>query len=140
MRVGFFLDFDGVLLPFGRPSISDKETQAAIKNMRDFLNKEKDLKIVISSAWRRNGMSYCTRFLDGLGLPGDRVIGMTGDENGDRGYQIECYLKRHPEVEKFVIIDDNSDMPTMLNKVVKTNSFTGFTEADAAKASEILAN
>ena len=135
-----FLDFDGVFLVFGKPSLMDEANQKAIENLKKFFEKEKDLKIVISSAWRANGISYCKRFLDGLGLPGDRVVGMTGDERGDRGYQIQCYLNRHPEVEKFVIIDDNSDMPTMLDKVVKTNSFIGFTEADVARASEILAN
>lgn len=135
-----FLDFDGVFLVFGKPSLSDEANKKAIANLKEFFDKEKDLKIVISSAWRANGMSYCKRFLDGLGLPGDRVVGMTGDERGDRGYQIQAYLNRNPEVKKFVIIDDNSDMPTMLNKIVKTNSFIGFTEADAAKASAILAN
>jgi HAD domain in Swiss Army Knife RNA repair proteins len=132
------LDFDGVLIPFGKSSLNDEATKTAVGNMRKFFEKNPDVKIVISSAWRRHGMSYCKRFLDGLGLPGDRIVGLTGEERGDRGYQIECYLKRHPEVEKFVIVDDNSDMPTMLNKLVKTNSFIGFTEADIEKASQIL--
>lgn len=131
------LDIDGVLLPFSKP-LGDEAVKKAVKNMNSFLDKNPDVKIVISSAWRIHGISYCKRFLDGLGLPGDRVVGMTGDERGDRGHQIQCYLNRHPEITKFVIVDDNSDMPTMLNKLVKTFPLVGFTEADAERASEVL--
>lgn len=135
-----FLDFDGVVVPFGKASLSDKSVAAAVKNINSFLEKEKDLKIVISSAWRSHGLGYCKRYLDGLGINPDRVVGLTNDEKGNRGHQIQCYLNRNPEVKQFVIFDDNSDMGDLMHKLVKTNSFVGFTKENAAQAEEILNN
>jgi hypothetical protein len=133
-----FQDWDGVLVPFGKASLSDKAVGRAVDNFKALLAKEPTMKIVLSTAWRQHGMAYCKRFLDGLGINPDLVIGMTGDERGSRGHQIQLYLNRHPEVTKFVIVDDNSDMGDLTHKLVKTNSFVGFTEKDIDLAVEIL--
>lgn len=132
------MDWDGVICPFGKTSLADKAIVKAVDNFKAFLTKEPTVKIVLSTAWRQHGMAYCKRFLEGLGIDPDRVVGMTGDERGDRGYQIQLYLNRHPEVKQFVIVDDNSDMGDLTHKLVKTNSFVGFTEKDIDLAIEVL--
>jgi len=137
MRV-VFLDFDGVVVPFGKASLSDKAVATASKNFQKFLDKDPSIKIVISSAWRQHGIGYCKRFLEGLGIDVSRIVGLTDNERGSRGYQIQCYLKRNPEVKQFVIVDDTSDMGDLTHKLVKTNSFIGFTEGDIEKALEMI--
>jgi hypothetical protein len=133
-----FLDFDGVLIPLGKASISDRTVGAATEQLKSLLKKEPEAKIVISSAWRRNGLGYCKIFLEGLGIDPDRVIGMTDFERGSRGYQIQCYLKRNREVTHFVILDDNGDMDDLKTRLVKTSPLIGLTKEDVEKAIEIL--
>jgi hypothetical protein len=94
--------------------------------------------LVISSAWRQHGLGYCKRFLQGLGVDSERVIGLTGTENGDRGHQIQAYLNREPQIKQFVILDDWSDMGNLMNKLVKCSSFVGLTAKDVDLAVEIL--
>jgi hypothetical protein len=57
----------------------------------------------------------------------------------DRGLQIECYLKRHPEIKKFVIFDD-SDVDLFLfgEHFIQTNPIVGLTEEDVKKAINLL--
>jgi hypothetical protein len=57
----------------------------------------------------------------------------------DRGLQIQCYLKRHPEIKNFVILDD-SDVDLFLfgDNFIQTNPRTGLTEKDVEKAIRML--
>ncbi len=133
-----FLDFDGTIVPMGKPSLADKAVAAAVKNFNSLLSKEKDLKIVLSTAWRQHGMAYCKRYLEGLGIDPERVVGMTNNENGSRGFQIQCYLNRNPEVKQFVILDDMSDMDHLMMKLVHCSPLVGLTAKDVEQAIEIL--
>lgn len=133
-----FLDLDGVIVPLGKASLSDKAIAKAVKNFNHLLKEVPDLKIVISSSWRHHGISYCKRFLEGLGINPDRVVGATGNEHGSRGHQIQLFLNREPKIKKFVILDDNSDMDHLMNKLVKTSQFIGLTEKDVQQAVELL--
>jgi hypothetical protein len=133
-----FLDFDGVILPFGKPSLADKAIVEAVKNFNALLKSEPELKIVISSAWRKHGINYCKRFLEGLGIDSEKVVGITNDEYGSRGFQIQCYLNRNKDVVKFVILDDQSDMDHLMMKLVHTNPLMGLTEKDVEQAVAIL--
>lgn len=137
MKVAF-LDFDGTIVPMGKASLADKAIAAAVKNFNVLLEKEKDLKIVLSTAWRQHGLGYCKRFLDGLGIDPERVVGMTNFEKGSRGHQIQCYLNRNPEVKQFVILDDQSDMDHLMMKLVHTRPLVGLTASDIEQAIEIL--
>ena len=56
-----------------------------------------------------------------------------------RGEEIKTWLEHHPEVENYVIIDDDSDMlPEQLDNFVHTSNMHGFLYGDMLKATNIL--
>jgi hypothetical protein len=94
-------------------------------------------KIVISSTWRKSGLTFCEKMWEFRDLPGE-VIGITPVLNTARGEEIAEWLKEN-ETESFVIIDDDRDMlPEQINSFVKTSGTYGLTLKDAQKAIEIL--
>jgi len=130
-----FLDFDGVVI------VNGVFSKAAVFNLNSLLEKEPELKIVISSSWRHKGLEFCKILLEENGIDSDKVIGMTDaklSEEG-RGGHIERYLYSH-DVDKFVILDDQGpkDMDNISSYLVKTNPFVGLTASDVAKAIKIL--
>lgn len=129
-----FADFDGVIFTFGNYDFS----KVACNNFNLLLEKEPDLKIVVSSSWRRLGLEQVKKTLKSNGIDSDRVIDITGDEKGERGVQVKAWLDRHPDVTSFVCIDDENDFSGMMDHLVKTNSWVGLTEADVNKAIDIL--
>lgn len=57
-----------------------------------------------------------------------------------RGEDIVCWLKKHAQVN-YVIIDDLNDFYTsQLDRYVETNPIVGISEADAARAIELLSS
>lgn len=137
-----FLDFDGVVLPFGHTNAQTKViinfSPACKEHLSKIIDAVPEAKIVISSAWRKWGIDTLRKIFDENQLNSKKVIDVTGNENGDRGYQIQCWMDRNPGVEAFVIIDDNSDMGELVSKLVKTNSFVGLTSKNADQAISIL--
>lgn len=141
-----FLDFDGVINPYGNNLVTAgaKRTSGELfskpccDNLKSLLNKVPDLKIVISSAWRMWGVEYVSGVLAKNGVDGSRVIDVTGQENGNRGHQIQCWLDRNKDVTNIVIIDDESDMGELMNKLVKTSGFIGLTSKEVDLALEVL--
>jgi hypothetical protein len=115
----------------------------ACSNVQYLLNEVPNLKIVVSSTWRLHGIKRCRRVLKRNGIDVSRVIDVTprgcalgcdtGGIPGDwvpgrcgRGHQIEKWLRAHPEVESFVIVDDDSDMDHLYDRLVQTNHDEGF--------------
>lgn len=133
-----FLDFDGVLNNFTQRNFGEQFSPGACKNLNSLMRRVPDLKIVISSAWRMHGMEYCKAVLKKNGIDSERVIDITGNEHGIRGHQIQCWLDRNPGVKAFAIIDDESDMGELMNKLVKTSSFIGLTEKEVSLAVGLL--
>lgn len=135
-----FLDFDGVINTFHSHTKGDGDTFSKLpcKNLNKLLSKVPDLQIVVSSAWRMHGVVRVVEILQKNGIDPTRVAGITGDEPGPRGVQIQHWLNRNPTVTNIVIIDDDSDMEHLMNKLVKTNSFVGLTTKDVDSAVEIL--
>lgn len=76
------------------------------------LVKETDAKICISSVWKYHFKDAYDwdRALVLMGLPYGVGIGITGERRKLRGSEIKEWLDSHPDVEKYAIIDDDSDM------------------------------
>ncbi len=104
--------------------------------------------IVISSTWRSSGLDEMKAMWKFRKLPGE-VIDVTPHirrnddldfkERAERGHEIQHWLDNHPEVESYVIFDDNDDMlKSQEDHFIKTDEKYGITHNDALKAIEIL--
>jgi hypothetical protein len=138
-----FLDFDGVLNIYPNPSKSGSFHKTAVINLEFLLSKVTDLKIVVSSSWRTYGLDAVKDILKSNGIDPRKVIDVTGheqstDEKDHRGYQVECWLKRHPNVKQFAIVDDNTDFVPLKHKLVKTNKYIGLTQNNVERLIEVL--
>lgn len=126
----------------------------ACSNIQYLLDIIPDLRIVVSSTWRNRGLDECKDILRCNGIDPTRVIGLTPGHHEDivgnhiqgidvvmgRGHQIQAWLNFHhgiveslkdslrpiQPVESFVIIDDDSDMFHLSNRLVKTRNNEGF--------------
>lgn len=116
-----FLDFDGVLnvIPQGHDYYGGIFHPEFVENLKRLLD-ETDAKLVISSSWRHMGLERLNMMWSHRGYPGE-IIGITPDlwrrvedeeyhERMQRGDEIEAWLNQHPEVENYVILDDDTDM------------------------------
>lgn len=129
-----FLDIDGVLNNYktciafgGFGSPINKETwdrvdYTAVRLIRA-VSERVQAPIVLSSTWRilgdykALGRCYNLNIIDRT----ERLAGIRGDE-------IKEWLGRHPSVENYAIIDDDSDMlEEQKPKFVHTDIFNGFT-------------
>lgn len=154
-----FLDVDGVLNSTedmmaylertGKKSagLYEEVELRALKLLKEIVDKT-GAEIVVSSSWRYGwtnkhlelGGELLTKLKDRLGDVGLRIIGTTPILHcTDRGDEIRDWLERHPEVESFVILDDDSDMCEFTEtNLVKTTNSRGLREEHVIKAIEIL--
>lgn len=133
-----FLDIDGVLNSAtwyknrphrflkDDPEESDWECEidpAAILISKKLFHNVADLQIVISSTWRLNHEldEFKRRLSQMLSIEPSRVIGKTPKLGTIRGLEIQAWLKDNPQVTKFAIIDDDSDMGDLMDNLFKTN-------------------
>lgn len=108
-----FLDVDGVLN--SSDSTNFKNNLWPVDDYMVFMvgkiQLDTDCSIVISSSWRHHPEAMSL-----LREKFNNVIDKTGhsDEVGydekPRGHEIQAWLEAHPEVEKYAILDDDSDM------------------------------
>jgi hypothetical protein len=139
-----FLDFDGCLNTHPVNSArKDQFNKQACINLEMLLNKVPDLKIVVSSSWRTYGLEAVKDVLKANGIDPRRILDITGhevspDSRDHRGYQVECWLDRHPEVKNFAILDDHDDFVPLRDHLVQTNPYVGLTQANVEKVLEIL--
>ena len=141
-----FLDFDGTLDTFHYHSEEDIENK--IKILSDIC-KELDCKVVIESSAKRNideetlevndedeALNWLRKILENFKKYGIECIGRTpciGRRLNKYSYtpiwkedEIRVFLFRHPEIDHYVIIDDddlwprNSDLDTVRNHLVTT--------------------
>lgn len=102
---------------------------------------ETGAQIVVSSSWRLAGEVRLNSLFKYLGLP--KIYGITPVFNNRvRGDEIKQWLSEHPNVDKYVILDDDTDMlPEQISFFVKTNPYEdGLNEGCKEKAIEILNN
>lgn len=132
-----FLDFDGVLLTkwtrFRRMDV------CAVSQLNR-LCRESGAGVVISSTWRHIGLGRCRAMLREADFKG-KVLGATPTIWGRgfcRGDEIQDWLARHPEVERFVILDDDDDMGELLPYLVRTETLAGLTGHEVDRALAML--
>lgn len=146
-----FLDIDGVL---NHPEVYTKKSGAyplcykCVGRLMNILNRT-DAKIVISSTWRL-----------GCDLPSSPVMKLKdsgaleylhedwrtidwytefGDVFSNRGMEIGHWLSNHKDVEKYVILDDDSDMlMEQLPYLIKTTFESGLQDRHVEMAVSIL--
>lgn len=123
-----FLDIDGVLnvIATNRDQYGDVFRPEFVENLARIIQ-ETDAKIVISSTWRMSGLDVMREMWQKRGLAGE-VIGITpyitthelkeleestGSDWLARGWEIAEWLKLTKDeiqVDKYVILDDDTDM------------------------------
>lgn len=114
MKFAVFLDIDGVLntrttcerTPDGYKGIDD----ARIDILAKVIKKYESVDIILSSDWKDMKLDdddyiYMISKLEKYGL---QLAGKTVDHWNNRGEGIMNYLKEHPEIDEFVILDDNT--------------------------------
>jgi len=137
-----FLDFDGVItLPPKWILNLDKI------NLVKGIVEETGAKIVISSSWRADTIENTTKKIFNLQAEHNDTItwfinnlyDVTPYKSSERGIEIKEYLDTHPDVENYVILDDDGDMlDEQLYHFVQTNFEDGITETEARRAIKIL--
>lgn len=110
-------------------------------------------KIVISSTWRKKfDLSELRTIFADHGLVGE-IIDATPNAYKDpelqgvfahvtrifRGHEIDFWLQKHPEVDRFVILDDDSDMAMHKNRLVQTDCAEGLLDEHVDLAIRMLA-
>lgn len=122
-----FLDVDGVVNSSKTAQMADSffgidpYLAFLIGNMVDDL----DLKVVLSSSWRNSE--------EGVRIIKEKVcaiMDVTPNIRGAsiRGDEIKLWLDKHPEVEKYAIIDDDTDfLKEQMPNFFKTSWDTGVT-------------
>lgn len=149
-----FLDFDGVITTLKTQWKIDMNKVKIINEICD----KTDTKIVVTSSWRLGYGSavsafheslkqyftknqYLDHFKDIFDKFINNIVGMTDSVGTCRGNEIKFYINEHPEVENYVIVDDDSDMfDYQLFNFIQTDTYEGITERDAKLCIDILNN
>lgn len=130
-----FLDVDGVLN-------NDKTTERCLfytgvdktlaKLLTDWM-KDKDVKIVLSSTWRRFPEMHFALKEEGI-----EWIDVTPHfPNRQRGEEIREWMMGK-EVTAFAVLDDSNDMDAVRSNFVRTNPKVGLVAADLVKLNKHL--
>ena len=147
-----FLDYDGVV---NTPMWNDKGTQCTYNFPSD--NKVNNFQavqwiseccqkfhydIVVTSTWRRKA-NYKDCLINGGLRPGIEILGRTDDlwnaeNNTCRGDEIAKYLTDHPEINYYMIVDDEDDiLPEQQDHFIQTDGDVGFCLADFTRFEKI---
>ena len=97
--------------------------------------------IVISSSWRLDfpGTTGITNHLKPFGITG-KIIGVTKYLGADRGSEIQRYLDENKDknIDKFIILDDNSDMEDLIDYLIQTSFEDGLLDEHVELAIKLL--
>lgn len=118
-----FLDFNGILDTYDNMDIIDKDNLNRLKKIVD----ETDAKVVLTTSNKNNYYRHgvirgiLKYIIDSLLEIGIDVVGMVPmmDRRED---EIQAYLDEHSEIEQFVILEDDYDMPSFEGHIIKLPS------------------
>ena len=133
-----FLDIDGVLNDFTSSADiwEDTPTDMHLRNLKLIVDAT-GAEIVLSSTWRlfKDTRKVVEKRLADFGMKFiDRTI-----ELRNRADEIEEWLSRHPEVNKFVILDDECiSLERLKANLVQTTMAYGLLPTHVRKAIKIL--
>lgn len=143
-----FLDIDGVLnsVDFSQKQVrrslladTSQIDPVACAKIKNLVKAVPDLKIVISSTWRKLfSLEELTKELEAKGIPSVIISATPVIHNTIRGEEIKDWLKDHPEVSKFAIVDDDADMGELLPYLIQTDVQVGITDEDVLKIIKLL--
>ena len=127
-----FLDIDGVVSLSGPQNQNPEEIfdEGCCRRLKEILDVT-GCKLVLSSSWRLFGESVRVMFsqFKKFGIRKEDFLGRTPLRD-ERGGEIMLYLKRHPQVECFIALDDQpfygSKFPP--DRLVLTEPDAGITE------------
>lgn len=96
--------------------------------------KEFNVKVILSSTWRKfHPIEEISKIL------GIEISDKTEVLNTLRGYEIQEYLSRHPEIKTYAIIDDDSDfLDEQLPFFIKVGKDDGFSLSNYKKLRSIF--
>lgn len=126
-----FLDIDGVLNNYSTPGECLCWEPDSVKILKRII-KETGAEIVLSSTWRKIER-HCDIITDDMQI---NYIGKTPSLYKKRGIEIQAWLDEHPDidVEKFIILDDDSDMEHLMPHLLQTDGEFGLTNEIADEA------
>ena len=150
-----FLDFDGVVntiywkkdtngiccvnaMKGGHTELNNQQAIGWLNELYSIVQYD----IVVSSTWRM-GMSIeeLQHLLIKSGFrPDIQVIGKTPVLHKERGVEIQQWIDDNNFTNKFIIIDDDSDMCHLLPVLIRCDCQLGFTIYDFKKALNLLQN
>jgi hypothetical protein len=137
-----FLDFDGVLN--SAKSVQELGTQYRLSRVNiSALNRlliQSGALIVITSSWRQQwSLRENATTLEKSGVVAGRVVGKTPILAGERGLEIDSWLRSVPfPIESFMILDDHDDMAMHGGRLVQTNPAFGLDDRDVGRALGML--
>ncbi len=151
-----FLDIDGVVCTLRshfafEHGLLMEAWDITVCQMIARLCEKYDCKIVVSSVWRKN--KHCEMYLAVYGLVshiyGSKERYNSSDKknedwktkilNGIRGDEVKEWLDRHSEVDKYVILDDDSDfLEEQKPFLILTDGYEGFSARNYIAADKIL--
>lgn len=149
-----FLDIDGVLNSVAyskkvvrRSLLSDPTSldPAAGKMLGEWLNKNLDVGVVISSTWRKMyPLEELKEVLSGIGIPANRILEYTPViHNVVRGEEIKAWLrgqmiKSNFPVTGIAILDDDADMGSLKSYLVQTDIEVGLVAEDLVRVGNLF--
>lgn len=132
-----FLDIDGVVNSRATTSFKNKlyPVDPHMAFMVGKIQLDTDCQVVLSSSWRHHP--------DGVAAVEKSIVKIYDKtpmlNAGVRGHEIQAWLDKHPEVERYAILDDDSDMlPEQLPNFFKTTFQNGLLESIAKEVTEHL--
>lgn len=147
-----FLDYDGVV---NTPMWNDKGTHCSYNFPSDGkVNNFQAVQwiseccqkfhydIVVTSTWRKK-TNYKECLINGGLRSGIEILGRTDDlwhpnHNTCRGDEIAKYLAEHPEINYYMIVDDEDDiLPEQTGHFIQTDGDVGFCLADFTRFEKI---